>query len=72
MERGTSALNKIFAGLFQSNIDLTHKQTLKEELHNLIILEERTLRNFDIEREKIKEHTVQYENKKQQWNNIIS
>ncbi|XP_011705367.1 PREDICTED: intraflagellar transport protein 81 homolog [Wasmannia auropunctata] len=47
-------------------------QTLKRELHNMIMTEEETLKNLNKEQEKIKEHTVQYENKTQQWNNIIS
>jgi len=34
--------------------------------------EEETLRNLNKEQERIKEHTMQYENKTQQWNNIIS
>ncbi|XP_071626384.1 intraflagellar transport protein 81 homolog [Temnothorax longispinosus] len=47
-------------------------QALKQELHNTIVKEEETLRNSNKEQERIKEHTMQYENKTQQWNNIIS
>jgi len=47
-------------------------QTLKRELYNVILIEEETLRNLNKEEEKIKEHTIQYEKKTQQWNNIIS
>ncbi|KAL0103446.1 hypothetical protein PUN28_017601 [Cardiocondyla obscurior] len=47
-------------------------QTLKRELHSAITTEEETLRNLNKEQERIKEHTVQYENKTQQWNGIIS
>jgi len=47
-------------------------QTLKRELYNMISIEEETLKNLNKEEEKLKEHTIQYENKTQQWNNIIS
>ncbi|XP_032684677.1 intraflagellar transport protein 81 homolog [Odontomachus brunneus] len=47
-------------------------QTLKQELRKAIALEEETLNNLTKEREKIKEHTIQYERQTQQWNNIIS
>ncbi|XP_039312270.1 intraflagellar transport protein 81 homolog isoform X2 [Solenopsis invicta] len=47
-------------------------QTLKRELHNMIMKEEEILRNLNKEQDKLKEHTVQYENKTQQWNHIIS
>jgi len=36
------------------------------------MIEEETLRNLNKEQEKIKEYIVQYENKTQQWNTIIS
>ncbi|KAL6266988.1 hypothetical protein P5V15_000071 [Pogonomyrmex californicus] len=47
-------------------------QTLKQELRNMIVTEEETLRNLNKEQEKIKKHILQYENKTHQWNNIIS
>ncbi|XP_012057649.1 PREDICTED: uncharacterized protein LOC105620770 [Atta cephalotes] len=47
-------------------------QTFRRELHNTIMIEEETLRNLNKEQEKIKEYIVQYENKTQQWNTIIS
>ncbi|XP_025073789.1 intraflagellar transport protein 81 homolog [Pogonomyrmex barbatus] len=47
-------------------------QILKQELHNMIVTEEETLRNLNKEQEKIKKHILQYENKTHQWNNIIS
>ncbi|KYM98559.1 Intraflagellar transport protein 81 like protein [Cyphomyrmex costatus] len=47
-------------------------QTFKRELQNMIMVEEETLRNLNKEQEKIKEYIVQYENRTQQWNTIIS
>ncbi|XP_012220788.1 intraflagellar transport protein 81 homolog [Linepithema humile] len=56
----------------ESNVVSNVGQTLKQELHNAIALEEETLTNLNKNQEKIKEQTVQYENQTQQWNNIMS
>ncbi|XP_036142642.1 intraflagellar transport protein 81 homolog isoform X2 [Monomorium pharaonis] len=57
----------------ETNNDINNLgQTFKRELHDIILKEEETLKKLNNEQDKIKEHTVQYDNKTQQWNNVIS